>query len=144
MTTDYRLLRISLTPIRQALTIGARAHPLDHALDDALGDHRRALRLWLVRGDRSEHFVLLLLLVGEELRIKRLRQLGAVAIERVGLEREPPGELIGLLAIFNARVVRHIDGLGDGAGDEGLRRRHHADMALDREETLALAPARPA
>ena len=38
MTADYRLLRISLAPIRQAFSIGARAYPLYHALDDTLGD----------------------------------------------------------------------------------------------------------
>src|SRR3990170_2362789 len=136
MTADYRLLRISLAPVRQAVTNRSRVEAFDHALDDTLGDDGSALRLRLVRGDRSEHFVLLLLLVGEELRVERLRQFGAVAIERVGLEREPPGQKIGLLAVLDARVVRHIDGLGDGAGDKGLRRRHHADMTLDREETL--------
>ncbi len=36
----------------------------------------------------------------------------------------------------------HVDGLGDRAGDERLRRRHHADVALDREIALARASAR--
>ncbi len=142
MPADHSLLRISLTPIRQAFAIGARAYSLHHALDDALGDHRCALRLRLVGGDGGEHFVLLLFLVGEELRVERLRQLRAVAIERVGFQREPPGEEIGLLAVGDGRIVRHVDGLGDGAGDERLRRRHHADMAVDRQIALALAPAR--
>ena len=73
--------------------------------------------------------------------VERLRQLGAVAIERVGLQREPPGQHVGRLAVLDRRVVRHVDGLGDRAGDEGLRRRHHADVALDREIALADAPA---
>src|SRR4249920_939189 len=105
MTADYRLLRISLAPIRQAFSIGAGAYPLDHALDDALGDDGGALHLRLIGGDGGKHFVLLFLLVGEELRVERLRQLRAVAVERVGFEREPPGELIGLLAVLDARVV---------------------------------------
>jgi hypothetical protein len=36
MTADDSFLRISLAPIRQAFSFGARAHSLDHALDDAL------------------------------------------------------------------------------------------------------------
>ena len=45
--------------------------------------------------------VLVLVVAGDELRGQRLRQLGAVAIERVGLEREAPGQQIGLLAILD-------------------------------------------
>ena len=80
--------------------------------------------------------------VGDELALQRLRQLRAVAVERVGLEPELPGEQVGRLAVLDRRLVRHVDGLGDGAGDERLRRRHHADVALDREIALAGAPAR--
>ena len=68
--------------------------------------------------------------------------LRAVAVERVGFERELPGEQVGCLAILDRRLVRHVDGLGDGAGDERLRRRHHADVAFDREIALAGAAAR--
>ena len=75
MTADDGLLRIALAPVGQALAVGPRPHALDHALDDALGDDRGALRLWLIRDERGQHFVLLLLLVGEELRVERLRQL---------------------------------------------------------------------
>ena len=85
----------------------------------------------------ARHLVGVLLLVGEELRVQRLRQLGAVAVERVGLQRQPPGEHVGVLAVLDRGVVRHVDGLGDRAGDERLRRRHHADVALDREVALA-------
>ena len=70
------------------------------------------------------------------------RELRAVAIERVGLQRELPGEQVGGLAVLHRRVVRHVDGLGDRARDERLRRRHHADVALDREVALAGAAAR--
>ena len=74
--------------------------------------------------------------------LQRLGELRAVAIERVGLERELPGEQVGLLAVLDRRLVRHVDGLGDRARDEGLRRRHHADVALDREIALADLAAR--
>ena len=72
-----------------------------------------ALGLRLVGGDGGQNLLLLVLLVGQKLGVERLRQLGAVAIERVGLEREPPGEEIGLLAVLDACLVRHVDGLGD-------------------------------
>ena len=68
--------------------------------------------------------------------------LRAVAIERVRLEAELPGEQVGFLAVLDRRLVRHVDGLGDRARDERLRRRHHADVALDREVALAGAAAR--
>jgi hypothetical protein len=72
---------------------------------------------------------------------QRLRQLRAVAIERVGLQGQAPGQHVGLLAVVDGRRVRHVDGLGDGARDEWLRGRHHADVAVDRQEALAGAAA---
>ena len=74
--------------------------------------------------------------------LQRLGELGAVAVERVGLERELPGQQVGRLAVLDRGVVRHVDGLGDRARDERLRRRHHADVALDREIALADLAAR--
>ena len=91
---------------------------------------------------KASMVVLVVLVVLDELRIERLRQLGAVAVERVGLERQLPGQEVSRLAVLDRGVVRHVDGLGDGAGDEGLRRRQHADVAFDREIALARAPAR--
>ena len=86
--------------------------------------------------------LLVLLVVGDELGTERLRQFGTVAIERIGLQGEAPGQHIGVLAILDRRIVRHVDRLRDRAGDEGLRGGEHADMALDREIALAGAPAR--
>ena len=86
--------------------------------------------------------VVVVVLVGDELALQRLRELRAVAVERVGFEAELPGQHVGLLAVLDRRVVRHVDGLGDGAGDERLRRRQHADVAVDREVALAGAAAR--
>ena len=86
--------------------------------------------------------VVVLVLVGDELALQRLRQLRAVAVERVGLQAELPGQEVGRLAVLDGGLVRHVDGLGDGAGDERLRRRQHADVAVDREVALAGAAAR--
>ena len=71
-----------------------------------------------------------------------MAELGAIAVERVGLGAEGPGELVGRLAILDACIVGHVDRFGDRAGDEALRCRHHADVALNREEALALLAAR--
>ena len=105
-----------------------------------LGDQRRALR----RGQLVEvgGLVLGLVVVAEQGRGQRLRQFRAVAVERRRLEPEPPGQPVGLLAVLDRRRVRHVDRLRDRAGDEGLRRRHHADMALDRDAARAAAAAR--
>ena len=70
------------------------------------------------------------------------RELGAVAVERVGLQGELPGQQVGRLAVLDRGVVGHVDGLGDRAGDERLRRRHHLDVALDRQVALADLAAR--
>ena len=77
----------------------------------------------------------------EQARGQRLGQLGAVAVERVGLEAQAPGQHVGVLAVVDAGLVGHVDGLGDGARDEGLGRRHHADVAVHRKAALAAAPA---
>ena len=105
-----------------------------------LGERGGARRLRLV--DEGLDDVVLVLLVVDELALQRLRELGAVAVERVGLEAELPGQQVRRLAVLDGGVVRHVDGLGDGAGDERLRRRQHADVALDREIALAGAAAR--
>ena len=116
----------------------------DDALDDLLhhlfGQARGARRHRLF--EEGFDGVVFVVLVGDELRVERLRQLGAVAVERVGLQRQLPGQQVGRLAVLDRGLVRHVDGLGDGAGDEGLRRRHHADVAFDREIALAGAAAR--
>ncbi len=102
-----------------------------------------------LRGARRHRFlhegldrVVFLVVVADQLRVQRLRQLRAIAIKRVGFQRELPGQKIGGLAILHRGVVRHIDGLGDRARDERLRRRHHADVALDRQIALADLAAR--
>jgi hypothetical protein len=82
-----------------------------------------------------------LLVVLDEGGGERLGELGAVAVERVGLDAERPGQLVGLLAILDRRVLRHVDGLGDRARDEGLGGGHHGDVRGDREVALALLAA---
>ena len=115
--------------------------PLDDALHDPLRGNGGARRHRLVGGQLGYGLLLLLLVVGQQLRIERLGELGAVAVERVGLQGQPPGQHVGLLAVLHGRLVRHVDGLGDGAGDEGLGCRHHVDVARHRQRALALAPA---
>ena len=96
-----------------------------HALDDPLDDLLRHLRRLGGGGShQSLHRILgILVLIGNERRVERLRKLGAVAVESVCLQRQAPGEHVGALAILDRGVVRHVDGLGDRTRDEGLRRR---------------------
>ena len=98
MAADRRLLNIALAPVGQLLALAH--HLMHHALDDALGDGRRARRR-IGGDDLLGDFLRLVVGVGDELRGERLRQLGAVAIERVGLQRELPGQEIGRLAILD-------------------------------------------
>ena len=72
---------------------------------------------------------------------QRLAQLGAVAVQGVGFQAEAPGQHVGLAAFLDGGAVRHVDGLGDRARDEGLCCCHHGDVAVDRQEPLADAAA---
>ena len=140
VAADHRLLGVALAAVGHALALAHHHDALDDLLDHAFGERRDARRLRLL--DEGLDGVVLVLLVRDELALQRLRELRAVAVERVGLERELPGQQVGRLAVLDRGVVRHVDGLGDRARDERLRRRHHADVALDREIALAGAAAR--
>ncbi len=138
VAADRGLLRVALAPVREPPALAALHDPLDdpldHPFDDALGDQRRALRRRLrVELARRRLEVLGLLVVAEQARGQRLRQLRAVAVEGGRLEAEPPGQQVGVLAVLDRRRVRHVDGLRDRPGDEGLRRRHHPDVAFGRQ-----------
>ena len=135
MAADDGLLRVALAPLGQAL---APAHDLldDDLLDHLLGEHLRAL----VRRAALQHLGRLVVVLDQRAR-QRLRELRAVAVERVGLDAERPRKLVGPLAVLDGGVALHVDGLRDRARDEGLRGGHHADVALDREVSRALAPA---
>src|ERR1700730_18567959 len=139
MAADHGLLGIALAAVRHALALAHHHDALDHLLHHLLRECGGARGGRLL--DESLDDVVLVLLVRDQLRLQWLRELGAVAVERIGLERELPGEQIRRLAVLDRGVVRHVDGLGDRPGDEGLRRGHHADVALDREVALAVAPA---
>ena len=134
MAADDGLLGVALAAVRQLFAVAVRAaRPC--ARRCARRSARRAPRR--VPRPAPRRLVLVLLLVGDQRGVERLRQLRAVAVERVGLERQLPRQHVGALAVLDRRVVRHVDGLGDRARDEGLRRRHHADVAFDREVALA-------
>ena len=139
VAADQCLLRIALATVGQTFS-GALHDTFHHTLGDHAGTLLRR------RGDDAFGHAFLFrfvqILVFENLRVERLGKLGAVAVERIGFEAQLPGKHIGLVAFLYASIVRHVDRLGDRAGDEGLRRRHHADMAFDREIALARAAAR--
>jgi hypothetical protein len=73
---------------RQLLALAR--HALDDPLDDLLGDLRRGAIGCCVQ--RLDRIFVVVVLIGDQ-RVERLRQLRAIAIERVGLQRQLPGEL---------------------------------------------------
>ena len=136
VAADDRLLGVALAAVRQLFALAVE--PLDDALDDLLGDRaRRARRRAAAISASTASSSSSSSSSASSEALSGWRELGAVAVERVGLQRQLPGQHVGLLAVLDGRVVGHVDGLGDGARDEGLRRRHHADVALDREVALA-------
>ena len=58
-----------------------------------------------------------------------MRLLASIAIDGDGFESQLPGLEVGLHDVFDGGVVGQIDGLRNRAGDEGLRGRHHFQMA---------------
>ena len=72
-----------------------------------------------------------------DLDVQRLAELGAVAIERVGLQAQLPAEAVAVLDVLDGRFVGQVDRLGDRAADERLGGGHHADVAFDGDEALA-------
>ena len=128
MVADAGLLRVAGPAVRQAAAAG------DVAMDDLLGDpHRLGLRFLRRAGGSVQ--------VGVRDRVQRLAELRAVAIQGVGLEHQLPAQQVGLLDVLDGRVVRHVDRLGDRPRDERLGRRHHADVRLGGQESLALLAA---
>ena len=97
-----------------------------------LAARRARLRGHRRRGGRGRALALVL---G---RGQRLRALAAVAVHGDGLEAEAPGLDVGVRDVLRRRVGRHVDGLGDGAGEEGLHRRHHLDVAHVVDRALAV------
>ena len=70
--------------------------------------------------------------------VERLRALRSVAIDGDGLQALTPGLEVSLGDVVDGAVVRQVDGLRDGSGEERLRRGHHLDVAhvVDRARAL--------
>ncbi len=135
VAADHGLLGVALAAVGHLLALAHHDDALDELLDHLLRDLRRSSRHRFVVEQLDR--IVLVLIIADELRVERLGELRAVAVERVGLQRQLPGEEVSGLAILHRGVVRHVDGLGDRTGNEGLRSGHHADVALDREISLA-------
>ncbi len=130
---DDSLLGVALATVRQLFAV------TDNTLDDALDDlFRDRDGLCGSRGcnQRLDRVVLVLFILDER-GIERLGELGAVAVKGVGLQRKLPRKHVGVLAILDGRLVRHVNRLGNRARDERLGGRHHADVAFDRKVALA-------
>src|SRR6185437_6804924 len=70
--------------------------------------------------------------------VEGLGALGAVAVDGDGLEAEAPGFGVGLGDVVCGAVGGEVDGLGDGAGEEGLGGGHHLDVTLPGDGAGAL------
>ncbi len=140
VSPNDRLLGVALTAVGQALPL---RHALDDALDNPLGNDFGLLD----RVGLCQCFGCIGCLLGVCIGVdqqgctQRLRQLGAVTVERVRLNPQFPGQHVGVLDFADRRRVRHVDGLGNRPGDERLRRRHHADVGVGGQLTRALGPA---
>src|SRR5699024_2231089 len=62
-------------------------------------------------------------------RRQRLTHLAVVTVDRQGFETELPALEVDLLDILDSGRFRHIDRLGDRAGQEGLYSTHHPHVA---------------
>ena len=133
---DDGLLRIALAALRQFLAVAADDLADDDLLDDLLGQNGR-----LLAGRALGQDLFGLVVILDQGAGQRLAELRAVAIERVGLDPQRMAEFIGRQRIGDGRGSRHVDRLADRARDEALGRRHHADMAFDRQIAAALLAA---
>ena len=89
---DAGLLRVAGPAIRQAAAVG------DVAVDDLLGNLDRLGHEFL--GLRVAHRSCFVAKIGD--RVERLAQLGAVAVQGVGLEHQLPAQMVGLLDVLDA------------------------------------------
>ena len=71
----------------------------------------------------------LLVGVGLGADVEGLGALGVVAVDGDGLDAALPAFEVGLGDVFDGAVLREVDGLGDGSGEEGLGGSHHLDVA---------------
>ncbi len=60
---------------------------------------------------------------------QRLGHLAVVAVDGDGLDAHLPGVDVELLDLLDGGLLGHVHGLGDGARDERLDRRHHPHVA---------------
>ena len=61
--------------------------------------------------------------------VEGLGALGVVAVDGDGLEALTPALHVGLGDVVDGAVLGEVDGLRDGAGEEGLGGAHHLDVA---------------
>ena len=69
--------------------------------------------------------------------VERLAALGAVAIDGDAFEAHLPGLLVGVADVGDGGFVGQVDGLADGAADEGLGRAHHLQVRHVLDAALA-------
>ena len=129
------LLGVTLAPLRQFFAFAR--NPFDNLFHHAFGHHRGARGLRLCQ--HVFGFVVFIV-EGEDRCGQGLRKLGTIAVERIGLQAQLPGQHVAFAALRHAGAVGHVDGLRNCTRNEGLHGRQHADVAFDRQRPLADAP----
>ncbi len=61
--------------------------------------------------------------------VERLGAFATVPVDGDGFEPEFPRLDVGLHDLIDGALLRHVDRLRDGTGEERLHRRHHLDVA---------------
>src|SRR5215217_27282 len=106
--------------------LGERGEGLPLALGRRRRDGRRGRRLG--RGRRHGRLLPAGLARGQYLRVAR-----AVPVDRYALAARGEGLAVGVLHVFDARLVGQVDGLGDAHRGVLLERRLHPDVPLARD-----------
>ncbi len=131
MPADLGLLGESVPAARQQTPLGQIPN---HGLLDDLLDHNRG-RVWRRLHHRVNDFF------NVRRRVERLAEFAAVPIQRVGFHAHLPRQHVGIPHILDRGLDRQIDRLADRAAQKRLRHRHHQDVAIRRNEPLAVFAA---
>ena len=132
MAADDGFLGIALAPLRQFFAVGP-----DNLLDDDLFNNLFSQHGGLSLIGAGGHDLFGLVITLNQSGGQGLRKFRPVTVQRIRLDPEAVGQFVSGQSLGNRGRVRHIDRLGDRTRDERLGRRHHVNMAVDRQIAFA-------